>query len=316
MENYLDVLLDATIDTLKILPFLLIIYFLIELIEYKKVFKLKKSKALTGKASPVVGALFGSVPQCGFSVISTDLYSQKKLSIGALIAVYIATSDEAIPIMISNYKSIVALLVLIVTKIVFAILVGYLAMLLYDKVFFRNKQPQKVLNQTQTATVQTAETETVEVQSAHHAHGCCHHDIEPTKFEWVHPIIHSLKIIAIIFLVNLLLGTIIYFWGEENLANFLTSSYDFQPIFCVLIGLIPNCASSVVLTELYLSGSLSFGAIIAGLSVNAGIGIIFLFKHKKNIKEIGFIMSMLIIPSIALGYALHYIPIDLLSIIK
>lgn len=315
MENYLDVLLDATIDTLKILPFLLIIYFLIELIEYKKVFKLKKSKALTGKASPVVGALFGSVPQCGFSVISTDLYSQKKLSIGALIAVYIATSDEAIPIMISNYKSIFALLVLIVTKIIFAVLVGYLAMILYDKVFFKNKQPQKVLTQTQTTT-QNAETEVFEAQPLHHDHGCCHHDVEPTKFEWVHPIIHSLKIIAIIFLVNLLLGTIIYFWGEENLENFLTSSYDFQPIFCVLIGLIPNCASSVVLTELYLSGSLSFGAIIAGLSVNAGIGIIFLFKHKKNIKEIWFIMLMLIIPSLALGYALHYIPIDLLSIIK
>lgn len=302
--GYLDVLLDATIDTLKILPLLFLVYLLIEYLEYKRVFQFEKSKTLQGRASPFMGALFGSVPQCGFSIISTDLYTQRKLSIGALIAVYIATSDEALPIMIADYHSIPALLVLMLTKIVFAVLVGYVAMLLYEKVFFR-KQQQPVVANDQT-----------EDPVEHHEHGCCHHEVEPSKFEWAHPIVHSLKIVLFIFIINLVMGTIIYFWGEENLENFLTSSYAFQPLLCVLIGLIPNCASSVILTELYLSGSLSFGAIVAGLSVNAGLGLIFLFKQHKNIKEIVFIMCMLIIPSLILGYALHYVPIDLLSIIK
>ena len=119
-----------------------------------------------------------------------------------------------------------------------------------------------------------------------------------------------------IFVVNLLFGTIIYFWGEENLQNFLLSSYAWQPLLSVLIGLIPNCASSVILTELYLAGGLSFGAVVAGLSVNAGLGMVFLFKQNKNIKEIAFILCMLVIPSLILGYALHYVPIDLLSIIS
>lgn len=300
--GYLEVLLDATIDTLRLLPILLLVYLIIEFLEYKRVFQFEKSKMLCGRASPVMGALFGSVPQCGFSIISTDLYAQRKISVGALIAVYIATSDEALPIMLSDFHSIPALIVLMLVKIVFAIIVGYLSMFLYDKVFFKNQKPATVV-----------EAKPLEKQ---HEEGCCHHDIEPSKFEWVHPIFHSLKILLFIFVVNLLFGTIIYFWGEENLQNFLLSSYAWQPLLSVLIGLIPNCASSVILTELYLAGGLSFGAVVAGLSVNAGLGLVFLFKQNKNIKEIAFILCMLVIPSLILGYALHYVPIDLLSIIS
>lgn len=308
--GYLDVLLDATLDTLKILPILLLVYLLIEFLEYKRAFKFENSKLLRGKVSPVMGALFGSVPQCGFSIISTDLYTKQQISIGALIAVYIATSDEALPIMIADYHSIPALVVLILTKIVFAIIVGYLAMLLY-KLFFNKKAAQ--------VTIQNEEVHTTQNTQEHNEHapeiGCCHHDVEPSHFEWKHPIIHTLKILLFVFIVNLILGTIIHFWGEENLSNFLTSSYAFQPLLAVLVGLIPNCASSVVLTELFIAGNLSFGAVLAGLSVNAGLGILLLFKQYKKPKEILFILLMLIIPSLILGYALHYLPIDLMSII-
>lgn len=306
--GYLDVLLDATLDTLKILPILFLVYLLIEFLEYKRAFKFEKSTLLNGKASPVMGALFGSVPQCGFSVISTDLYTKQKLSIGALIAVYIATSDEALPIMIADYHSIPALMVLIVIKIVFAILVGYLAMLLYNKVFFKQKNIQSV----------TQDVSAENITQDEHSHiaeiGCCHHDVEPNHFEWKHPIIHTLKILLFVFVVNLIMGTIIYFWGEENMANFLTASYMWQPLLAVLVGLIPNCASSVILTELFVAGSISFGAVVAGLSVNAGLGILLLLKQHKKPKEILFIFFMLIIPSLILGYALHYVPIDLMSI--
>ena len=301
--GYLDVLWDATLDTLKILPILFLVYLLIEFLEYKRSFKFEKSRLLQGRASPVMGALFGSVPQCGFSIISTDLFTKQKLSIGALIAVYIATSDEALPIMIADYHSIPALVVLIVVKIVFAILVGYLAMFLYDKVFFNKK-----------ASVVPVEHDDHD-EDAHDVEiGCCHHDVEPQHFEWKHPIVHTLKILLFIFVVNLIMGTVIYFWGEQNLSNFLTSSYVWQPLLAVLVGLIPNCASSVVLTELFVAGNLSFGAVVAGLCVNAGLGILLLIKQHKNPKQIIFILLMLIIPSLALGYALHYVPIDLMGI--
>ena len=126
MKEYWSVTLEALIHTAQILPFLFIVYYLIELFEYKSANKLQKSKILKGKASPVFGALVGCVPQCGFSVVSTDLFSKGKLSVGALIAVYIATSDEAIPLMIANPKSIGWMFALIGVKIVIGVVVGSL----------------------------------------------------------------------------------------------------------------------------------------------------------------------------------------------
>ena len=117
MEMFLHVLLHSLEETVKILPILFLVYFLIELLEYKNIFKFENSKMLKGKAGPVMGALFGTVPQCGFSVISSELYSKRKISIGALIAVFVATSDEALPLMISNYKAIPSLLMLILMKL-------------------------------------------------------------------------------------------------------------------------------------------------------------------------------------------------------
>ena len=145
-------------------------------------------------------------------------------------------------------------------------------------------------------------------------HACCHHDLQDEKFDLLHPLIHSLKIAIYIFIINLVMNGIIESVGEESLKTFLSSSSVFQPLLALLIGLIPNCASSVVLTELYLMGSLSFGAIITGLSVNAGPGILVLFKENKNIKENLFIVFMLIIPSLLVGYGLHFLPINFLNL--
>ena len=131
MEEVKHILWHSFTDTITLVPLLIIVYFLIELLEYKNVFKFEKSKLLNGKASPAIGALFGSVPQCGFSVISAELYAKKKISVAALIAVFISTSDEALPIMISDYKNIPSLLMLIAVKIVLAIIIGYLTMFFY-----------------------------------------------------------------------------------------------------------------------------------------------------------------------------------------
>lgn len=316
MKEFYDVLLDSLIDTAKLLPVLLIVYFLIEYLEYKNVFKFEKSRLLSGKASPIMGALFGTVPQCGFSVISSELYSKQKISAGALVAVFIATSDEAIPIMISDYKAIPSLLMLIAVKLVMAIAIGYMTYFLYNKIFAKKTQSATLVHSEahEEHTHEHDEHEHDEHDSHEHIHACCNHDLETNKYNWKHPLIHSLKISLYILIINIVMGSIIMFVGEDNLIAFLNSGYYFQPLIALVIGLIPNCASSVILTELYLMGSISFGAIITGLSVNAGIGLIFLLKENKKPKENLFIILMLIIPSLIFGYALHFIPLNFLRI--
>ena len=319
----LHVLEHTLIDAIKLLPFLFIAYLIIELIEQKAGEKTTKLIKKSGKFGPVLGSLLGIVPQCGFSVISSELYSKRKISIAALIAVFIATSDEAIPLMLSNYKTIPALLILITTKIIFAIGIGYLTLGLY-KIFF--KKPFE--KESKTKHLEHHENENHDNKHNHehdeeheesshenesHIHACCHHDLKDNKFDWKHPLVHSIKISLYIFIINFILGGTIELLGEDKLSSFLSSSKALQPIFALLIGLIPNCASSVVLTELYLIGGLSFGSIITGLSVNAGLGILVLFKENKNKKENLFIILMLIIPSLIFGYILHYLPLNFLS---
>ncbi len=310
MEEFLHVLKHSLIDTAKMLPLLLLVYLLIEFLEYKNVFKYQNSRLLKGKASPAIGALVGSIPQCGFSVVSSELYAERKISVGALIAVFIATSDEAIPLMLADYKSIPALLVLIATKIIMALLIGYLAIALYKK-FFKQAQPTLAEAYDEHEAHEEHDDEHDETE---HISACCHHDTHSSKFNWVHPLVHSLKISAYIFLINCIMGGLVEIVGENNLIKFLGSSNALQPLFAVLIGLIPNCASSVILTELYLMGGLTFGSIVTGLSVNAGLGLMVLFKKNKNLKENLFIVLALVIPSLLIGYGLHFIPFDFLRL--
>jgi len=302
MHEYWHVILESMIDVAKILPFLFIIYYVIELIEFKHAIKLQNSKMLKGEASPIFGSLLGCVPQCGFSVISTDLFNKGYISVGALIAVYIATSDEAIPILLSHPTKAPWLLVLILIKIALGILVGYLSMFLY-KVIFKNKQSVQVEKKHEDHDEHDHHEEDEELAS-----GCCHHHVSTKTFDWAHPLLHCLKIALFILALNVLFGLVTHIWvGEENLMKFLQGSKIVQPILAVAIGLIPNCASSVALAELFAIGGLSFGALVAGLSVNAGLGLLMLIRKNKSWKEILFVLIMLIVPSLLTGYALLWI---------
>lgn len=306
MQHYWHVILEALVDTVKILPILFAVYYLIELIEFKNAGNIHKSRLLKGKASPVAGAVLGCVPQCGFSVISTDLFSKGKLSVGALIAVYIATSDEAIPLMIAQPKSLLWMLALIGIKLVLAILIGYLSTVL-SKVFFKNHKHHKQDEGHEDEHHKEEHSHNEEEQEIAHG-GCCHHHVETRTFDWVHPMLHCIKISAFILVINILFGMVTHIWfGETRLLAFLDKGKYLQPLFAVLIGLIPNCASSVVLTELFLLNGLTFGALVAGLCVNAGLGLIMLFKQNKNWKINLFVVVMLIIPSLAFGYGLIWI---------
>jgi len=313
MHNYWEVTLEAIKHTAMVLPLLFIVYYLIELFEYKCASKIQNNKLLKGKASPVIGAVVGCVPQCGFSVISADLFSKKIISVGALIAVFIATSDEAIPLMFANPKSIPWMLLLIGVKIIVGISIGYLSMLLYKIIFGKNKHNKNEHSHHEEHNQKHNEED-------HHNNGdvtvhggCCNHNVEGKSFDWVHPLTHSLKIGLFILIINILFGYITHIWvGEEKLAIFLNNTFWLQPLLAVVIGLIPNCVSSVVLTELFLNGltsagGLSFGALVAGLCVNAGLGLIMLLKTNKSWKENLFVIATILVSSLLVGYALSCI---------
>ena len=320
MKKFLLVLLESFIDSVKILPILLVVYFLIEFFEYKQASKFERMKFMNKKNSPIIGSLFGTIPQCGFSVVATDLYTKRKVTVGALIAVYIATSDEALPILIAQPSAYKSILPLLLVKIIVAIVIGYASQFLFDIIF--NRKKEVVVEQSHQENEHSHEEhdhkghnhDTHEHESHEHEEsvvGCCKHDIEHSKFSWKHPLLHCVKIIISIFIINIILGCVIEFGfkGEENLANFLTknSIYALQPLLAMLIGFIPNCASSVVLTELFLIEGLSFGSLCAGLIANAGLGLVLLFRHNKRPKENLFIIACLIFASLATGYLLHYL---------
>lgn len=302
MEEVFHILWHAFKHSIVILPFLFLVYVLIEVIEMYSVSTLKSKHLLRGKYSPLIASSVGLIPQCGFSVVATDLYCKKYISIGTLLAVFIATSDEAIPIMLSNAESAKMLLPMLAIKFVTAICVGYLVYFL-----------EKVWTKKYGATLIEEHHE-----HEHHEHsddddhkdidsiGCCGHhlDEQPTKlqrFLW-HPLIHSLKILAFVFATNLVLEIILHFVGADKLSEALGVGTLIQPLVAALVGLIPNCASSVAITQLYVSGALSFGACLAGLTANAGVAYVVLFKKIKNIKKNICIIASMYVISVLIGF--------------
>lgn len=287
----LHTILHSFFDTLKIFAVVYIIYLLVELFENK--FSSKISNKKKGW-SPIFGAGFGLIPQCGFSVVATDLYTKKHITPGTLIAIYIATSDEALPILLSKPTKILTIIPLLLCKFLIAVLIGYLVDLVL-------KQDKKEVH---------AHTETCTQEIGGHT-GCCNHGIENNsshnkiKQLVLHPLMHSLKICAYILVFNIIFGLIIHFVGEDNLIKFLVSSKDLAPILATLVGFIPNCVGSVLITELYVLGGLSFGSTLAGLIANAGIAYIMLFKQNKNLKENLFIVFTLALTGIVFGYLIN-----------
>lgn len=289
----LHTIFHAFLDTLKIFVVIYIIYFLVELFENK--FSKKISNKKRGW-SPLVGASFGLIPQCGFSVVATDLYTKRHITPGTLIAIYIATSDEALPILLSEPDKILSIIPLLVCKFLIAILIGYIVDLVL-------KQDKKEVHE---------HTSTCTAEIGGHT-GCCHHEIEgETPEPWakrflLHPLMHSLKICAYILIFNIIFGIIIHLVGEETLVSFLTSNNALAPILAVIVGFIPNCVGSVLLTQLYILGGLTFGSTLGGLIANAGIAYIMLFKQNKNIKENLFIVFTLALTGIIFGYLINLI---------
>jgi hypothetical protein len=281
---------DSLADSLNLIPFLFFIFVIIEIIERYFTKKRHLFVFFMKKIGPLFGSLFASIPQCGFSVIASTIYTRRILTRGTLISVYLATSDEAIPVLIADPYNIRFIFPIILIKIIIAIIVGYLVDI---TISYKSKDP-------------IVETKPI----ISNEEGCCHHNLSKsvkTKEFWKHPIKHTINIFFFILIVSIILGYIISIVGtEENLAKYCLLNSPLQPILVSLIGLIPNCAISVMLTILFMKHTISFGALIAGLSSAGGLGILVLLNKNNDKKDTAIIITILLLTSSIVGLAIQY----------
>lgn len=275
-------LYHACIDTLKAIPFLFLAYLLMEFIEHRASSKMEKALSKIGNGGPLVGSLLGCIPQCGFSATASNLYTAGLVTEGTLIAVFLATSDEAIPILISNPSSYDSIWKIIIAKIVIGVVMG-----------FGIDIALKLLK-----------IKKVKVDMCKDC-GC-----EEEEGIWKPTLIHTLKTTLFIFIVNIVIGYAIHLLGEDRLSEILLSGHYAQPFITALFGLIPNCAISSAITTLYINGSLSFGATIAGLCSGAGVGIAVLLKANPIKKENLRIIITMYLSSSLIGFLLMILNIN------
>lgn len=255
----MEIVIETCLDSIKMLPFLFFAFLLIEFLEYYSGGMSGKLLKKVGKAGPVVGAVLGCVPQCGFSVLAANLYAGGVLSAGTLIAVFTATSDEAVLILMANPGRAGEIIRLLAVKVVIAVAAGYFVDGVMQKYIVRTEK---------NVHIKTRET------------------VRSSKVEVVREAIgHTFRIFAYLFVFNLILNFAIELLGIQKLSEILLGNTVFQPIIAAIIGLIPNCAASVILTQLYLSGAISFASVVSGLCTGAGVGLIVLFKMNSDKKE-------------------------------
>ncbi|MBO4893949.1 MAG: arsenic efflux protein [Clostridia bacterium] len=256
-----DVIIDTLIDNLKLLPFLFLTYLLMEYIEHKTGEKAEAAIRRAGKIGPLAGGVLGIVPQCGFSASASGFYAGRVISLGTLIAVFLSTSDEMLPICISHQAGIAVIAKILAFKAVAGIVLGFLTDAVM-RLLKKGKKPEAI-------------------------HCLCENDDCHCEEEGIirSALHHTVKIAAFILIITFALNTAIHFIGEENLGRLFVDIPVLSSAVAGLVGLIPNCAASVVITELFLQGVISTGAMLSGLLTGSGIGLLVLFRTNRNIKE-------------------------------
>ena len=279
-----EVILDTIVDSLKLIPFLLVAFLIIELLEHKLNNKTKSIITKSKKIGPIIGSLLGVIPQCGFSVMATNLYITRIITLGTLISIYLSTSDEMLIIMISEKVEISLILKILLIKIFFGIVYG----LIIDKIINKKKKDKET-----------------NYELCDEEHCDCNHSILLSAIK------HTLHITLFIFIITLIINTIFTLLGDNYLSKILLNNSILSPFITSLIGLIPNCAASVILTELYLNSTISLGALIGGLLTSSGSLLLVLIKNNKNQKENLSIILLLYTLGVLSG-----IIIELISLIK
>lgn len=284
-DNYImiDVILDTLIDSVKLLPFLFLTYLAMEYIEHKTTAKTKRMIKNSGKAGPFIGAVLGAFPQCGFSAAASNLYAGRVITLGTLISIYLSTSDEMLPVFLSEKVPAGTIIMIICWKIVIGMAAGFII----DFVMRKSKRQ-----------------EDVQKKIGHICdHDHCHCDEGILKSS----IKHTAVILGYIILISFVLNTVIYFVGEDTLGNIILNKPVLGPAISALVGLIPNCASSVVITQLYIGGVMSVGAAMAGLLAGSGVGIVVLFKENRDLKENIKILVLLYVLGLFSGIIIDFV---------
>ena len=276
----LDVIVDTLLDGIKLIPFLFIAFLILELLEHKLSGKNKKIIEKSGKFGPIIGSMLGAFPQCGFSVAATNFYATRIITLGTLISIYLSTSDEMLPLLISEGVDIKLIIKVLGIKILIGMISGFIIDLIFRK------------------------------KEKNHIHDFCEEEHCNCKNGvLISTIKHTLNITLFIIIISFILNTIIYYVGEDTLGNLIFRKKVLGPILSSLIGLIPNCASSVVITQLYLENVISFGAMMSGLLTGSGVAILVLLKLKKNLKENLKILSLVYIIGVISGIIIELINI-------
>ena len=267
-----DIILDSVIDSVKLLPFLFLTYLFMEWLEHKTGSAARNRIRTAGKLGPVWGGLLGMIPQCGFSAAASSLFTGRVITVGTLIAVYLSTSDEMFPIMISNAVPAATIIKILACKAAIGILSGLIVEYVYTHILKKQEKDMDIH----------------EICEEEHCN--CEHGLISSALS------HTLHVFVYIFLISLALNIIIGLVGEETLAGLFTGAPVVGELIAALVGLIPNCASSVVITQLYLDHIIGAGAMMAGLLVNAGVGLLVLFRlnrdRKQNLKIVGTLYTL------------------------
>ena len=273
----LHALEHALLDTVRMVPFLLAAFLILEAVEHYSNQYMNRVLGKVGKAGPVVGALFGCVPQCGFSVAAANLYSGGVITLGTLLAVFLSTSDEAVLILLGHPGSGRVIGQLLLGKVLIGILFGYLT----DLVLRKNKEEKHIAELCRSC-------------------GCSDHGgiVKPA-------LRHTIRLTVYILIFTFVLTLLLEWIGTEALTAVLGKDAWFQPLVTAFLGLIPNCASSILITELYLAGGLSFASAMAGLCAGAGVGMAVLFRANHPMKENFAILGLLYGASAATGLFLE-----------
>lgn len=263
----MDIIMDTLIDGIKLIPFLWVAFLLIEFIEHKLSKKNKKAIANAGVYGPVLGGILGAVPQCGFSVMATNLYVTRIITLGTLISVYLSTSDEMIPILLSQNVAITEILKIVLLKVAIGMACGFAV----DWVL-RRRERQKPKSKKK-----AKEEEHYEICEHDHCH--CESGILVSSIK------HTANTLVFILLTTFLVNIVFMYVGEDALSKIFLRDSVFGSFITSLIGLIPNCGSSIMITELYLNGAISFGSLIGGLLTGSGVGLLVLFRANPDMKE-------------------------------
>ena len=336
MDILLDVLIDAAKDTLLVIPFLLVTYIIMEWIEHKTSDASKQAIRKAGSAGPIVGALLGVVPQCGFSAAAATFYAGRVITLGTLFAVFLSTSDEMLPIFIAEQVSIDTILSILGVKVIIGLVLGFLVDLGIRLV--RKSQPSLAIGElceiagchcdercagceidcekckhigitleAQTLTPEMCgcghehETGYTDAHEHHHAHE--HHEHGNGSI-LKSALKHTLQITVFLFVITLVLNIVLEFVGAEALAAFVGANPIASVFASALVGLIPNCAASVLIAQLYIEGVLGAGAMMAGLLVSAGVGLLVLVRTNRHQKQNAAIVAGLYVVGVVCGLAI------------